>query len=255
MSKRKTISPAIQAQVLDACRRRCCICFALNGDIEEKSGQIAHLDHDRSNNTISNLAWLCLDHHNRYDSTTSQSKGLMLLEVKKHQSDLHEAVTSGRVLNNPAPEVFRFSDYLPRSSNINVTGEGNVVSGGDIHLNVHMPTKRRKRSKQPIIPGTVAEDARMIGYLKYLASRYNEFKKWDCDQEKRPMKYPMIYVSYKRDMHYSISNTPVALFDEASAYLQKRIKNTKLGRMKGKHQRLFQLFTNFDGQADANESL
>lgn len=69
-------------------RRRCCICFALNRDTAIKSGQIAHLDRNNSNHSPANLAFLCLDHHDEYDTTTSQRKGFKIQEVKRYKGEL-----------------------------------------------------------------------------------------------------------------------------------------------------------------------
>lgn len=41
-----------------------------------KQGQIAHIDHDPSNNDLVNLVFLCLDHHASYDSSSTQAKGI-----------------------------------------------------------------------------------------------------------------------------------------------------------------------------------
>jgi hypothetical protein len=53
-----------------------------------KQGQIAHLDKDPSNNALDNLAFLCLAHHDQYDSSTRQSKGLTIEEVKHYRTEL-----------------------------------------------------------------------------------------------------------------------------------------------------------------------
>lgn len=79
----------IQTDVLTSSKRRCCICFGLNGDLDIKKGQIAHLDHDSSNNIPDNLAFLCFEHHDEYDSRTSQAKSMLDSEVKKYRSDLY----------------------------------------------------------------------------------------------------------------------------------------------------------------------
>lgn len=87
----------------------------------------------------------------------------------------------------------------------------------------------------------------MIGYLNHLVNRYNEFKAWDCKQEGIPINYAFIRVAYQREMKYKVKDTPVELFDSAVAYLQRRIENTKLGRMKkGQGQKLFSSFDDFD---------
>lgn len=53
-----------------------------------KKGQIAHLDGNRDNNKIQNLAFLCFDHHDEHDSRTSQSKGLLKVEIEKYRDEL-----------------------------------------------------------------------------------------------------------------------------------------------------------------------
>ncbi|MBA4422972.1 MAG: hypothetical protein C0390_07695 [Syntrophus sp. (in: bacteria)] len=88
MKNRKQTSPDAVVDVMTVCRRRCCLCFGLRADTNEKKGQIAHLDRDPSNNEVDNLAFLCLDHHDQYDSRTSQSKGLTIDEVKRYRTEL-----------------------------------------------------------------------------------------------------------------------------------------------------------------------
>jgi hypothetical protein len=92
MGNRRGIPPKVVADVVTASRRRCCVCLALRRDEEEKIGQIAHLDHDPSNNALKNLAFLCLEHHDQYDSRTSQSKGLTIEEVKRYRDELFALV-------------------------------------------------------------------------------------------------------------------------------------------------------------------
>ena len=93
-TRRTKISTNTEKQVLTKCRRRCCICFGLDRDTQLKSGQIAHLDGERNNNDIDNLAFLCLHHHDQYDSQTSQSKGLTIHEVRDYRTELEEAIAS-----------------------------------------------------------------------------------------------------------------------------------------------------------------
>jgi hypothetical protein len=102
MAKRKSIPRATQDQVLILSGRRCCLCFGLSGDFTEKKGQIAHLDHNPSNNDLDNLVWLCFNHHDDYDSQTRQSKGLTEGEVKHYRERLYGAV-SGLHGDHPIP--------------------------------------------------------------------------------------------------------------------------------------------------------
>src|SRR5262245_7155701 len=39
--------------------------------VHEEAGQIAHLDHDPTNNKLENLCFVCQPHHGQYDSKTS----------------------------------------------------------------------------------------------------------------------------------------------------------------------------------------
>jgi hypothetical protein len=83
-------SRSAETLVLLRSRRRCCVCFGLNQDSSEKKGQIAHLDHDRTNTDLINLVFLCLEHHDQYDSRTSQSKSLQIEEVRTFRDELYQ---------------------------------------------------------------------------------------------------------------------------------------------------------------------
>lgn len=89
---RRSLPSDTETELLHLSRRRCCLCFGLLGDLGVKKGQIAHLDRDPSNNEVDNLAFLCLDHHDEYDSRTSQSKGLKRKELLIYRASLYSAV-------------------------------------------------------------------------------------------------------------------------------------------------------------------
>ena len=89
MTKRPSLPPRTERAVLVKSRRRCCLCFWLEGIDEDQRGQIAHLDNNPDNNIEDNLCWLCLPHHDEYDSTPSQSKGFQKGEVKHYRRGLY----------------------------------------------------------------------------------------------------------------------------------------------------------------------
>ena len=95
---RQRTTPNDELVVLDKSRRRCALCFHINGDQTEKHGQIAHLDENPSNSIEENLVFLCLPHHSVYDSTTSQHKNYTVAEVKKAREALYRTVEDGRHL-------------------------------------------------------------------------------------------------------------------------------------------------------------
>lgn len=251
--KRRSVPPDDQTAVLERCRRRCCLCFALANDVSQKEGQLAHLDHDRSNNNVDNLVFLCLEHHAKYDAKMIQAKNMSEAEVRKYREMLELAVQEGRV----PPEAQALASKQPNGQQIgsvNINGGSAIIAGGDVHYTVQAPkpTRRRKgssSSRPPIIPGTVAENPRMIGYLNYLVRRYEKFKKWECERAGRRMGYGVIRNRYKDQMHYELIHTPVAQFEKAARYLQERIRNTKLGRMR-KGQKLYDSFDEFDDNSE-----
>ena len=110
MTKCKKVPLEIETELLTRSRRRCCIYLGLSQDMSVKKGQIAHLDHNPSNNKLDNLAWLCHDHHDEYDSTTSQSKGLTIREVKKYRDSLYDVMSEKVKASRPVKTVVRPQD-------------------------------------------------------------------------------------------------------------------------------------------------
>jgi uncharacterized coiled-coil protein SlyX len=112
--RRNTI---IETEVLRRSGRRCCLCFGLCRDFEVKQGQIAHLDRDSANTTIENLVFLCLEHHNQYDTRTSQSKGLTIQEVKAYREELYDAMEAFRDNNLPKNTVDNLEGFIEEQRN------------------------------------------------------------------------------------------------------------------------------------------
>jgi len=102
---RVKIPTAITTELLTSCARRCCLCFGLHNDLREKQGQIAHLDKNPNNHAITNLAFLCLEHHNAYDSITSQSKGITIGEVRQYRKELLDLLAKSRERPAEIPET------------------------------------------------------------------------------------------------------------------------------------------------------
>lgn len=57
---------------------------------EERKGQIAHLNSDHSDSRFENLVWLCFEHHDNFDSKTSQSKNYTQIEVRDYRDQLYQ---------------------------------------------------------------------------------------------------------------------------------------------------------------------
>jgi formate-dependent nitrite reductase cytochrome c552 subunit len=65
------------------------MCFGLNRDLTVKRGQLAHLDHDRTNPNEENVAFLCQDCHAQYDTTSNRVVGFKASEVRRYRDELH----------------------------------------------------------------------------------------------------------------------------------------------------------------------
>jgi hypothetical protein len=79
----------VESDVLLASRRRCCVCVFLLDREDVRKGQLAHLNGDSSRSSFDNLVWLCLEHHDEFDSRPSQSKGLTTREVRQYRESLY----------------------------------------------------------------------------------------------------------------------------------------------------------------------
>jgi hypothetical protein len=92
---RAPISKEAETQLLTMSQRKCCLCYYVTGNKGHRKGQIAHLNRDRSNSEFNNLVYLCLEHHDEFDSRTSQSKGFTPEELRRHRDRLyHELGTA-----------------------------------------------------------------------------------------------------------------------------------------------------------------
>lgn len=92
---RKSIPGSVESAILRECARRCALCYGLNDDLGQKQGQIAHVNHDASDGRSENLVFLCLPHHDEYDTVRRQTKSITQAEVLAYKEGLAAAVASG----------------------------------------------------------------------------------------------------------------------------------------------------------------
>jgi hypothetical protein len=93
MAERKLIPKDIETHVLLASARRCALCYGFNGSLERKRGQLAHIDRNPSNPAEDNVVYLCMEHHDEYDSRTSQAKGITEAELREYKAKLVAAIS------------------------------------------------------------------------------------------------------------------------------------------------------------------
>jgi len=90
--KRPPLPTRVRTEVAVKSKRICCACFGLYSDSDRKKGQFAHLDHNPRNNKVDNIAFLCFDHHDEYDSKTSQAASLSEEEIRHYRDDLYKFI-------------------------------------------------------------------------------------------------------------------------------------------------------------------
>lgn len=225
MPSRKSIPKRVEKRLFQEANSRCCVCSEADVDklvIHHIVPYAQNPDH---------VPWhmlvLCANCHALADRGQISINELYEVKMKAQGSTVPASSAEG-------------------PSQISVTGEGNVVAGRDVTYTVKIPRgKRGSAAKNVVIPGTVSENPRMIGYLRYLVDRYNKFKEWECGITGQKMVYPLIYRSYKRDMKYDLKHTPASLFESAVSYLRRRIENTRLAKTR-RGQKLYSSFEEFD---------
>jgi len=111
-----------------------------------KRGNIAHLDQKPNNNDISNLVFLCLEHHDEYDGTTSQSKGLTAPEIRTYRDQLYDQLHSVRSAERRAGDV-------SVSANV-AAGHGTDGPGGDVVITGGTGCQLASGGNVTIGPGT-----------------------------------------------------------------------------------------------------
>lgn len=98
---RKKLTLKLEERILTLSKRRCALCFGLYADLDVKRGQVAHLDRHRTNNDEDNLTYLCLPHHDEYDTKPSQSKRFTPGELRKYRGQLYALMKKQPALSWP----------------------------------------------------------------------------------------------------------------------------------------------------------
>jgi hypothetical protein len=144
-------------------------------------GQLAHLDHDRSNKTLENAVFLCLDHHDQYDSSTSQSKGITADELRAYREQLYRAMEGG-VLPEGDEAPPRIIKFRPTFST--TTGDKGMVINAARDV-IYNPRITRRTVVQLGPEHLSAEQARNIQtrveeivQLEAESGREPNYKKW-----------------------------------------------------------------------------
>lgn len=156
---------------------------------------------------------------------TNDKENLLLL-----CSNCHSKITAGDISE---AEVLRLKISLMAGTHTDKESSGTVVGiTGDVTNStvankIEIKTQKKKIQLNPP-SGTIASSVDHRNYVKHLIDRYHDFKKDDVGKDE--MNYRIFYGSINRQFGAKWDMIRLDKFDELSAYLQRRIDNTILGK-------------------------
>lgn len=181
---------------------------------------------DSERHAATNLLLLCSRHHKVVDSELERYSTATLEQFKRKQEQ------AGLVEISPVTAKaaqLLLDNYLSVVIHSN-SGQIAIQSPGAIQA--HTVNVRTSKSKVIVAPppGSIADDRAMLSYAKYLIARYQEFQKAD-PQKTGDRKYIAIYNALKREFKGDWKLLPSDRFGELVGFLQRRVDNTKQGRI------------------------
>jgi hypothetical protein len=175
---------------------------------------------------FANLILLCPTHHKIVDAdpvryTSDLLRDLKQMAAKQGFADL----SPGDVQKAERLYAVQVEFHVAGSARVN------VESATTIHAQT-VKVARKGRVAKAAHPDSVAADLEMSAYIKYLIARYQKYQHADKEKTGRG-KYVIIYNAIRRDFGRSWEDVERCDFDRLAGYLQRRIRNSKLGRNLG----------------------
>jgi hypothetical protein len=124
----------------------------------------------------------------------------------------------------------KFNKKSEAKTEINIKGNvSKAVIGNNNTVTINQKTSKKKTYPA----GSIGSDNFKSNYVSYLINRYHEFKEWEVGKEEmRYAAFPShLKKKYRIGKQRTIYNVPIEKFDELVNYIQKRIKNTALGKI------------------------
>jgi hypothetical protein len=215
------------------------------------TGEIAHIrasspngprydsaQSDEDRNGCGNLILLCSRHHTVVDAEFGKYTVSVLEKMKRD----HEA--KGLVEINPALSSAAQGLIKKYESIVIINSGGNVAyqSPGAIQTQtLNLETTKKTIRINP--PGdAIGAFAELASYIEYLIGKFQDYQKQDVTKE-GPGKYTIIYNAIRREYGSKWQTIPVGKFEDLMSFLQGRIDNSKVGRIrKGRRQKRYHSF-------------
>lgn len=183
--------------------------------------EIHHIDEIPENNDIRNLILLCPICHSKITK-----KDITMQEVCEKKINLILGTSDNKKIES------KIANY--RNVKNSVIGNNNKVT-----------FKSTKKEKYP--PGCIGHDFIKANYVSHLVGRYNEYKEYDDGKGNVP--YGRFSAELKRKYKVghqrTIYNLPISKFEELIEYIQNRIDNTKLAKIKGPNHKNYSSFKDY----------
>ena len=122
------------------------------------------------------------------------------------------------------------------------------VNVGIVGNNNRVTTKTVKKQIIKYPPDCIGSNSAKANYISYLIDQYNKFASWKRNDFKYPAFNTHLKKRFKVGPQRTVYNIPIAQFDVLVEYIQRRITNTRLGRIKKSTQRLFDSFPEYCAQ-------
>ncbi len=215
------------------------------------TGQIAHIkaaskkgpryddsQPEEERHGFNNLILLCGRHHTIIDTEIAEHPDEKLIKIKK-QHEQSGPVEIAPYMASIAQTLLSTYQHIVIQNN---TGQVAVNSPNAIQTNtLNFKTTKEKVTISPP-SGSVSSILDMRSYIEYLISKHQDFQK-QHKEKTGDYKYMAIYNAIKREYGRKWQLVPAERFDELVTFLQKKIDNTKIGRIrKSRNQKRYHSF-------------
>jgi len=183
---------------------------------------------DETRHSFENLLLLCSVHHRIVDDRPDTYTVELLAEMK----EMHERNGDIELSQESAQMAQKL--FAQTQLSIQASDNAQVMVGSPGGIQAHQVViKTSKRRTPTILPtqGAVGHNLAKRNYTLHLIERYNDFQKWDATKLGKG-KYIVIHRAIKKEFGAKWDLVPENQFPRLVDYLQARILNSKLGRIK-----------------------
>ncbi|MBI3408744.1 MAG: HNH endonuclease [Planctomycetes bacterium] len=183
---------------------------------------------EEERHAFENLLLLCKVCHRIVDDRPDIHTVELLRELK----EMHER--NGDI--ELSVDAARMAQRLYAASHVSIQASDNaqvmVASPGAIQAQ-QVVIKTTKRKAPSVLPtqGAIGHNLAKRNYTLHLMERYNDFQKWDASKS-GVGKYIVLGRAIKKEFGAKWDLVPESQFFRVIAFIQKRILNSKLGRIK-----------------------